>query len=103
MPYYINPPPQGPLTRIIAAIVAVFALVGAFMIGVAAFLVIGAIALVAGLAIWLRVAWIKRQLRKSGVDLGAGGNSDRRSTAESGHVIDAEYTVVSDSKDQKDK
>ena len=103
MPYYISPPPQGPLTRIIAAIIAVFALVGAFMIGVAAFLVIGAIALVAGLAIWLRVAWIKRQLRKSGVDLGADGHSDRRSTSESGHVIDAEYTVVSDSKDQKDK
>ena len=29
MPYYISPPPQNPLTRIIAAIIAVFALVGA--------------------------------------------------------------------------
>ena len=69
MPYYISPPPQGPLTRIIAAIVTVFALIGAFMIGMVALLVVGGIALVVGLAIWLRVLWIKRQLRKSGVDL----------------------------------
>ena len=103
MPYYINPPPQGPLTRIITAIVAVFALVGAFMIGVAAFLVIGGIALVAGLAIWLRVAWIKRQMRKSGVDLGVQRDPEGGSTRESGHVIDAEYTVVSDDTDEKEK
>jgi hypothetical protein len=103
MPYYISPPPQGPLTRIVAAIVAVFALVGAFMIGIAAFLVIGGIALVAGLAIWLRVAWIRRQLRKSGVDLGVKSNSEMGTKRESGHVIDAEYTVVNDREQQKDK
>lgn len=103
MPYYISPPPQGPLTRVVAAILAAFALVGAFMIGLAAFLVIGGIALVVGLAIWLRVAWIKRQLRKSGVDLDGNMQSDRGSARESGHVIDAEYTVVSDSPDQKEK
>ena len=99
MPYYINPPPQNPLTRIITAIIAVFVLVGTLMLGMAAFLVIAAIGLVAGIVIWLRVAWIKRRLRKSGVDLKSRVDISR----ESGHVIDAEYTVVSDPEDQHEK
>ena len=96
MPYYISPPPQGPLTRIIAAIVATFILAGAFMIGMVALLVIAGIGLIAGIAIWLRVAWIKRKLRKSGVDLSFNAENPRAS----GQVIDAEYTVISDPQDQ---
>ena len=99
MPYYISPPPQSPLTRVITAIIAVFALVGAFMIGMAALLVVAGIGLVAGIAIWLRVAWIKRRLRKSGVVLGAKVDISQ----ESGHVIDAEYTVISEAEDQADE
>lgn len=97
MPYYISPPPQGPLTRLITAIIAVFVLVGSFMIGMAALLVVAGVGLIAGIAIWLRVAWIKRQLRKSGVDLGARVDIP----PESGHVIDAEYTVISDRQEQE--
>ena len=99
MPYYLNPPPQGPLARIIATIIAVFALVGAFMLGLVALLVIAGIALIIGLTIWLRVAWIKRQLRKSGVNL----DMETGDSRESGNVIDAEYTIVAESDDQKDK
>ena len=99
MPYYISPPPQNPLSRLIAAVVAVFALVVSFMIGMAALLVVGGIVIVAGIAIWLRVAWIKRRLRKSGVDLGV----NRAAGEKPGNVIDAEYTVVSDSKDEQNK
>ena len=99
MPYYISPPPQNPLIRIITAIVAVFALVGAFMIGIAALLVVAALGLIAGIAIWLRVVWIKRRLRKSGVDLGV----TMKSHQESGQVIEAEYTVISDQQDHHDK
>lgn len=96
MPYYISPPPQSPLTRIIAGIIAVFALVGAFMIGMVALLVVAGVGLIAGCAIWLRVAWIKRRLRKSGVDLGAKASpSATDSTKVSGQVIEAEYTVIS--------
>ena len=96
MPYYISPPPQGPLTRVITAIIAAFVLLGAFTIGIAALLVVVCIGLVAGLAIWIRVAWIKRQLRKNGVDLGIKTNAPR----ESGHIIDAEYTVISDPREK---
>lgn len=83
----------------IAAVVAVFALIVSFMIGMAALLVVGGIVIVAGIAIWLRVAWIKRRLQKSGVDLGA----NRAAGEKSGNVIDAEYTVVSDSEDEQNK
>lgn len=99
MPYYISPPPQNPLTRVITTIIAVFAIVGAFMIGFAALIVVVVVGLVAGIALWLRVAWIKRRLRKEGIDLGVGVKNQ----ANSGHVIDAEYTVISDSEDQADK
>lgn len=99
MPYYINPPPVNPLTRIIAAIVAAFALAGAFIIGTAALLVIAAIGAVAGLALWLRVAWIKRQLRKRGVDFGA----QARTQAQPGDTIDAEYTVISVEERRRDE
>jgi hypothetical protein len=99
MPYYISPPPQNPLSRIIAGIIAVFALIGTFIIGFAAFLVIAGIALVAGIAIWLRVAWIKRRLQKNGIDPGARVDESNNS----GQVIDAEYTVISSSEDHPEK
>jgi hypothetical protein len=99
MPIYISPPPQNPLVKVVTAIVAVIMLVGAFMIGMVALLVVAGLGLIAGIAIWIRVAWIKRQLRKSGVDLGGNMNSQ----PVSGHVIEAEYTVVSDQQDPNDK
>ena len=96
MPYYISPPPQSPLTRIIAGIIGLFALVGAFMIGMAALLVVIGLGLIAAVAIWLRLAWIKHRLRKSGIDLGVKTTaSNTNSTEVSGQVIEAEYTVIS--------
>ena len=44
MPYYIGPPPQNPLTRIIATIIAALMLVGAFMLGLVALLILGGVA-----------------------------------------------------------
>ena len=102
MPYYISPPPQNPLTRIITAIIAVFVLVGSLMIGMAALLVVAGVGLVAGLALWLRVTWIRYKLRKSGVDLNVGPSAGVNPQRESGDVIDAEYTVVSVQDNHKD-
>lgn len=103
MPYYISPPPQNPLTRIIAAIVAAFVLAGAFTIGIAALLVVAGVGLIAGLALWLRVAWIKHRLRKSGVDFGAGAAPAPDHQRKSADVIEAEYTVVSVQDNQTEK
>jgi hypothetical protein len=99
MPYYISPPPQTPLTRFITAIIAVFVLVGTFMIGVAALLVVAVLGLIAAIGIWLRVAWIKRRLQKSGVNVDINTNIPPAS----GHVIDAEYTVISGQQDHDDE
>ena len=103
MPYYISPPPQNPLTRIIAAIVAVFMLVGAFIIGAAALLVVAGLGLIAGLALWARIAWVKHQLKKSGVDFGPGPVPKTESETQTGDVIDDEYTVVSVQENQRDQ
>jgi len=99
MPQYISPPPQNPLTKIIAAVIAAFVLIGSFMIGIAALVVVACVGLVAGIAIWLRVAWIKRRFRKSGVVFGDTVDMSR----EPGQVIDAEYTVVSDTENDPEK
>ena len=99
MPQYISPPPQNPLTKIIAAVIAAFALVGSFMIGIAALLVVACVGLVVGIAIWLRIVWLKRRFRKSGVVFGAPVDMSR----EPGQVIDAEYTVVSDTENHVEK
>ena len=103
MPYYISPPPQSPLTRFIAAIIGVFVLAGALILGTVAFVVVAGIGLVAGLAIWLRVAWIKHRLRKSGVDFGTKPGAGPGPKKASGDIIDAEYTVVSVKENQQDQ
>ena len=96
MPYYISPPPQNPIMRILTAIIAVFILAGAFMLGMAALLVVAGVGLVAGIVIWLRVAWIRRKLQKNGIDLGV----TKQAPPSTGHTIDAEYTVVSEQQDK---
>jgi hypothetical protein len=104
MPYYISPPPQNFLTRIIASVIAVLTVIGAFMIGMVALLVVAGVGLIAGVAIWLRVIWIKRQLRKSGVNLGANSNTSPAHTSPmTGQVIEAEYTVVSEQEEKNNK
>lgn len=99
MPYYISPPPQNPFTRLIAALIAVFALVGSFMIGFAALLVVAAVGLVLAIAIWIRVAWIRRRMKKEGVDFQT--NPFNRQPPDKGNVIDAEYTVISENDDDE--
>lgn len=95
MQYHLNPPPQGPLARLVAGIIAVFVLVGAVMLGMVVFLIIAGLALLAGVVIWLRVAWIKRRLKKQGVNLGDDEIRDKP-----GQVIDAEYTIVESPEDR---
>lgn len=90
MPVYLTPPPGNPLTRAIAAVVAVLFLVGAFMVGMVAFLVVLGISLVAGLWFWIK-NW--RALRQAG---GATGTTPGRdSSSPDKDAIDGEFTVVS--------
>ena len=88
--------------RVVNYVIAVFVLVGSLMIGMAALLVVAGVGLVAGIALWLRVTWIRHKLRKSGVDLNAEMNPGVNPQRASGDVIDAEYTVVSVQDNHKD-
>lgn len=99
MPYYISPPPPNLLTRILATVVAVVSIVAFVMVGMVALVVVVGVGLIAAVAIWLRVAWIKRRMQKSGIDLGVKVETPR----ESGQVIDAEYTVISEQPDPRDQ
>ncbi len=93
MAYFISPPPQNPVQKIVATIIAIIVLGGAFMLGMVALLFVAGIGLFAGFVIWLRLTWIRYQLRKSGADA---GTQDAP-----GQVIDAEYTIISEHEDQK--
>jgi len=89
MPYLLEPPPLNPLTRLLAGILAVLALLGAFVFGLFVIALIVGLGILAWLAFWLRMAWLRRKLAKSGSGPGQEPGRD------GGTVIDAEYTVVS--------
>lgn len=89
MPYLLEPPPLNPLTRLLAGILAVLALVGAFFFGLFVIALVVGVGILAWLAFWLRMAWLRRKLAKSG------GRPHPGPGREDGKVIDAEYTVVS--------
>jgi hypothetical protein len=78
---------MNPVSRLLAAIVAVLAMAGFFFFGIFVLVLAVGLGLVAWLAIYLRMWWIRR--RFSGVESGAA------ETARPGEVIDGEYTVVS--------
>lgn len=95
MTYRLTPPPMNPLSRLLAGILAVLMLVGAFFFGL--FVLVVAVAL--GLAVWfaltLRLWWVRRRMDREG---GAGSKVRREDGDDSGRegeVIDADYRVVS--------
>jgi hypothetical protein len=96
MPLYISPPPANPLTRFVMALVGLLVLVGSFMLGLVALAVVAGLGLVAGIALWIRVAWIRRKLRKEGFGDVPGAEPGNRSETD---VLEAEYTVVRTRKD----
>jgi hypothetical protein len=81
MQYHISPPPMNPLSRLLAGILAVLALAGAFFFGVFVLVFAIGLGLVAWLLLWIRMWWIRRK----GI----------RPVDQKGEVIDAEYTVIS--------
>ena len=82
---------MNPLSRLLAGVTAVLALVAAFFFG----LVVLALAVGIGLLFWLgirlRLWWMRRHIPP--VDTAPAGAPQK------GEVIDAEYTVVSRQKD----
>lgn len=85
MQYYIAPPPMNPLGRLLAGILAVLALAGAFFFGIFVFLLAIGLGLVAWLFLWVRMWWLRRKQP----------SEPQKEPEQAGKVIDAEYTVVS--------
>jgi len=88
MPFLLEPPPMNPLVRLLAGVLAVLALVGAFFFGLFVLAVLVGVGIIAWLGLWLRMAWLRRKMRRGG---GAAGSGRQ----DGDDVIDAEYTVVS--------
>lgn len=100
MQYSLNPPPLNPLTRLLATIVAVLAIAGAFFFGLFVLALLVAFGLFAWLALWLRIGWARKKGIYPGVgpmdsENMAGNRSPGESGSNKGDVLDAEYTVVS--------
>ena len=96
MPYYIAPPPLNPLSRILAGLLGVLALVGAFFFG----LVVLAVAIGLGVLVWLFVAlrmwWLRRRWQgQSGPGGGDGPAHSGTPSQRERDVIEADYEVVS--------
>ena len=83
----LGPPPMNPITRILAGLFGLIALVGAFFFGFLILAVAVAVGVAAWIAIRLRIWWL---MRRAGPATGeaAGKESD-------GSVIEGEYKVVS--------
>ncbi|MGK2924028.1 MAG: hypothetical protein ACSLE2_00250 [Lysobacterales bacterium] len=82
MPYRLPPPSMNPLSRILASLLAVLAVVGAFFFGLVVLALAVGLGLLAWLGLVLRMWWLRRRL---------GGTKD--------DVIEADYEVVSRRKD----
>lgn len=91
MPYYISQQPLNPVTRILAALFAVLAFVGAFFFGLIILAVLVGLGLLLWLGIRLRMWWIMRRTPQSRVS--------RSAPPTENEAIDAEYTVVSKEQD----
>ena len=90
---------MNPLSRLLAAIVAALAVVGAFFFGIFVLAFAIGAGLVARLVIWTRMWWVRRQLARRGFDAAGAPHADQGTRQEGGDVIDGEYEVVEKGED----
>jgi hypothetical protein len=91
MPYRLPQPPQNPLARILAGLLALLALAAAFFFGLVVLALAVGLGVLAWLALILRVWWLRRQ----GRDQARGGAGRAGTDVRQGEVIEADYEVVS--------
>ena len=99
---------MNPLSRLLAAVLAVIALAGALFFGFFIFLAVLGVGLVAWAVLWLRIWWLRRQAGRAGGFGRAGArpadpSMHSRRAENQGDVIEGEYTVVSDDKSRRDE
>lgn len=82
---------MNPVSRVIAALVAVLALAGAFFFGLVVLILVFGLGFLFWLGIRLRMWWIMRRMPVA--------EAAPEQPAGQGEVIDAEYTVISRRRD----
>ena len=87
MKYYISPPPMNPVSRLLAAIMAVLVVAAVVFFGLAVLIILVAGFSLFALVLCLRSWWFGRANSESG--------QGQTTSVPDGTVIDAEYTVVS--------
>lgn len=96
---------MNPLSRLLAGLLAVLALVGAFFFGLVVLALVFGLGLLAWLALTLRMWWLRRQLGGARGSPGPaeppGDDPGQRGSSREGNVIDADYEVVS--RDEEDQ
>lgn len=100
MPYYISPPPRNPLTGILAGVFGILVLAGAFMLGFIALLIAFGVGLLVWLVIYIRVWWFRRQLSRKGMGPAGGVSASTGRQVTDADSLEAEYTVVSTSREE---
>lgn len=91
---------MNPLARLLAALLAALALVGAAFFGLVVIALVVGLGLLAWVILTLRMWWIRRQVGRTG-GRGRSGESTRggAESQDKGRVIDADYEVVSRRRD----
>ena len=98
MRYYLSSPPLNPVARVVAALLAVAALVGAFFFGLVILALAVGLGIVGWLALTLRLWWLRRQFgapAASGPGSRGGAGRVQGDDGRRRDVIDAEYEVLS--------
>lgn len=99
MPFYISPPPRNPISALLAGLVGVAMMVGAFMLGFVALVVALAVGALIWAGIYIRIWWARRQLAKQGIDLDSANPFSTQRTPGTDDSLEGEYTVVSKRQD----
>ena len=90
----LGPPPMNPITRILAGLFGLVALVGAFFFGFLILAVAVAVGMVAWIALRLRLWWLGRRAGSTGAQPGPSAGEPGQGD-EGSSVIEGEYKVVS--------
>lgn len=99
MPSYISPPPRNPLGALLAGIVGIATMIGAFMLGFVALVVALAVGGLIWAGVYIRIWWARRQLARQGIDPASANPFNSNKADNSSDSLEGEYTVVSKQQD----
>lgn len=91
--------PTNPFLQAVYFIVGGVALIGAILMGAVILSVALGLAIIFGLVVFVRVWWLKRQIRRR---MQQGGQKQEQNGPQDPNIIEVEYTVV-DERDERER